>query len=629
MSKQQLNLLKIKKIGSKWLILGLLFSILFLGLGLPSHVFAQSKKPFTESNLDAYPGVKERIEALRQAHPNWNFTIFYTDLDWNTVLENETTRHHGRSLVPNTKTGEWLCPICQDPWDTGKWYCASDIAVAYYMDPRNFLNEDKVFMFEDLSYSEGGQTIEGVQRIIAKAPYLDAQMIMNAAKEVKISPYHLASRIVQEQGNRQEPGVMISGTYPGYEGYYNYLNVNASGNGEADVIQNGLQYAKDHGWDTPEKSIVGGANFIAEKWIAVGQSSLYLQKFDVVEQGGLYSHQYQQNIQAPESECSSIKKSYLELGGFDNNSGMKLNFVIPVYRNMPAEPARYPQSDGQATVDDIVTQDVEVTGNSVAVRKERSTDAEVLGTLNAGDKILRIQKGNKEVNGYIWDKVVLADGRKGFIAGNYVKQVGVISNCNEQVRLTGSSVRLRNGPGTDGTTSVKSLAKGTIVTRIEKGKYDNLNGYNWHRIRLSDGTMGYVASNYLEIAEAYNAEKVNIEGNYFIAEPKVTVEIIKKTYSNAVIKNAKGEVVNSGNVGTNYTVTIDGKTYPVAKLGDVNGDGEITPADATVLLRGYLDLIQMTVAERIAADVSRDDFMIPADATMILRAYLELENISI
>ncbi len=615
--------------GRKWLILGLLFTILLLSLGLPtSKVFAQSKKPFTESNLDAYPGFREKIEALRQAHPNWNFTIFYTDLDWNTVIENETTKRHGRSLVPNTKTGEWLCPVCQDPWDTGKWYCASDIAVAYYMDPRNFLNEDKVFMFEDLSYNEAGQTIEGVKRIIARAPYLDAQMIMDAAREAQISPYHLASRIVQEQGNRQEPGVMIAGTYPGYEGFYNYLNVNASGNGEAEVIRNGLQYAKDQGWDTPQKSIVGGAQFIAKKWIAVGQSSLYLQKFDVVEQGGLYSHQYQQNIQAPESECSSIKKSYLELGGFDSNSGMKLNFVIPVYRNMPASPARYPQSDGTAQVDDIVTQDVEVTGSGVQVRAERSTEAEVIAKLNTGDKILRIQKGNKEVNGYTWDKVVIADGRKGYIAGNYVKQIGVISNCNEQVQLTGSSVRLRNGPGTDGTTSVKSLAKGTVATRVEKGKYDNLNGYNWHRIRLSDGTMGYVASNYLEVTETYTGEKIAIEGDCLTVEPRVNVSVIRRSHSDAVVKNVNGEVV-TGEIATGYTVTFGGKTYTIAKLGDVNGDGGVTPADATVLLRGYLELNNLSTAERIAADVNRDGNMIPADATIILRAYLELVNIGI
>ena len=615
--------------GRKWLILGLLLAILLLNLGLPtSKVFAQSKKPFTESNLDAYPGFREKIEALRQAHPNWNFTIFYTDLDWNTVIENETTKRHGRSLVPNTKTGEWLCPVCQDPWDTGKWYCASDIAVAYYMDPRNFLNEDKVFMFEDLSYNEAGQTIEGVKRIIARAPYLDAQMIMDAAREAQISPYHLASRIVQEQGNRQEPGVMIAGTYPGYEGFYNYLNVNASGNGEAEVIRNGLQYAKDQGWDTPQKSIVGGAQFIAKKWIAVGQSSLYLQKFDVVEQGGLYSHQYQQNIQAPESECSSIKKSYLELGGFDSNSGMKLNFVIPVYRNMPASPARYPQSDGTAQVDDIVTQDVEVTGSGVQVRAERSTEAEVIARLNTGDKILRIQKGNKEVSGYTWDKVVLADGRKGYIAGNYVKEIGIISNCNEQVQLTGSSVRLRNGPGTDGTTSVKSLAKGTVATRIEKGKYDNLNGYNWHRIRLSDGTMGYVASNYLEVTETYTGEKIAIEGDCLTVEPRVNVSVIRRSHSDAVVKNVNGEVV-TGEIATGYTVTFGGKTYTIAKLGDVNGDGGVTPADATVLLRGYLELNNLSTAERIAADVNRDGNMIPADATIILRAYLELVNIGI
>ena len=572
--------------GRKWLILGLLFTILLLNLGLPtSKVFAQSKKPFTESNLDAYPGFREKIEALRQAHPNWNFTIFYTDLDWNTVIENETTKRHGRSLVPNTKTGEWLCPVCQDPWDTGKWYCASDIAVAYYMDPRNFLNEDKVFMFEDLSYNEAGQTIEGVKRIIA-------------------------------------------GTYPGYEGFYNYLNVNASGNGEAEVIRNGLQYAKDQGWDTPQKSIVGGAQFIAKKWIAVGQSSLYLQKFDVVEQGGLYSHQYQQNIQAPESECSSIKKSYLELGGFDSNSGMKLNFVIPVYRNMPASPARYPQSDGTAQVDDIVTQDVEVTGSGVQVRAERSTEAEVIAKLNTGDKILRIQKGNKEVNGYTWDKVVIADGRKGYIAGNYVKQIGVISNCNEQVQLTGSSVRLRNGPGTDGTTSVKSLAKGTVATRVEKGKYDNLNGYNWHRIRLSDGTMGYVASNYLEVTETYTGEKIRKDGNNILCEPNVTVEIIKKSYSNAVVKNMNGEVVTGG-IATGYTVEIDGRTYTIVKRGDADGDGGITASDY-VLVKNYLRKKEkLSDVEKIGADADGDGEISAGDYVLIRNFLREKENINV
>ena len=353
-----------------------------------------------------------------------------------------------------------------------------------------------------------------------------------------------------------------------------------------------------------------------------------MQKFDVVEQGGLYSHQYQQNIQAPESECSSIKKSYLELGGFDSNSGMKLNFVIPVYRNMPASPARYPQSDGTAQVDDIVTQDVEVTGSGVQVRAERSTEAEVIAKLNTGDKILRIQKGNKEVSGYTWDKVVLADGRKGYIAGNYVKEIGIISNCNEQVQLTGSSVRLRNGPGTDGTTSVKSLAKGTVATRIEKGKYDNLNGYNWHRIRLSDGTMGYVASNYLEVTETYTGEKIAIEGDCLTVEPRVNVSVIRRSHSDAVVKNVNGEVV-TGEIATGYTVTFGGKTYTIAKLGDVNGDGGVTPADATVLLRGYLELNNLSTAERIAADVNRDGNMIPADATIILRAYLELVNIGI
>ena len=48
-----------------------------------------------------------------------------------------------------------------------------------------------------------------------------------------------------------------------------------------------------------------------------------------------------------------------------------------------------------------------------------------------------------------------------------------------------------------------------------------------------------------------------------------------------------------------------------------------------MLLRGYLELNNLSTAERIAADVNRDGNMIPADATIILRAYLELVNIGI
>lgn len=50
--------------------------------------------------------------------------------------------------------------------------------------------------------------------------YVD--IIMNAAVQSGVNPYILASMIIQEQGS-QGTGRSISGTVPGYQGYYNFL----------------------------------------------------------------------------------------------------------------------------------------------------------------------------------------------------------------------------------------------------------------------------------------------------------------------------------------------------------------------------------------------------------------------
>ena len=185
---------------------------------------AQYKEPESKTTkLSNYPGYTELINNLKEQHPTWTFTIFFTGLDWNQVLKNETTEEHARNLVPATRTGEWLCAYCEankKTYDEGRWKGASETAVAYYMDPRNFLYEDYIFQFEELGYNEDLHTINGVNTILANCQYLQgnkieymttegkkatinksyAQVLMEAGKKYNISPYHLASRIVQEQG---------------------------------------------------------------------------------------------------------------------------------------------------------------------------------------------------------------------------------------------------------------------------------------------------------------------------------------------------------------------------------------------------------------------------------------------
>lgn len=142
-----------------------------------------------------------------------------------------------------------------------------------------------------------------------------------------VSPYHLASRVLQEQGTRGDSG-LISGAY----GAYNYFNVKASGATDAEILANGIAYAQSQGWVTRYASILGGAQVVGSNYISKGQDSLYLQKFDVdASHYGLYAHQYMQNIQAPMTESVSVRRAYSNAGALDNN----YVFKIPVYLNMP------------------------------------------------------------------------------------------------------------------------------------------------------------------------------------------------------------------------------------------------------------------------------------------------------
>lgn len=167
------------------------------------------------------------------------------------------------------------------------WYAASRSDDCYYVDPRNFLTESRVFMFEILSYSSMTHTEGGVDAILAgsfmareKVDGGDksfAQVIMEAGKTYNISPYYLASRILQETGYTRSSLVKgdYDGVYDQFDGYYNFFNYGAGG---TDVVYNGLNYAYNKGWNSEEKAIFGGTSLIGTSYINVGQDTGYFQK---------------------------------------------------------------------------------------------------------------------------------------------------------------------------------------------------------------------------------------------------------------------------------------------------------------------------------------------------------------
>lgn len=526
-------------------------------------------------------------------------------MDWSEVIIAESTGYHGRNVVPSTRADAWKCACNKTVEDV--WKCASTAAVAYYMDPRNSLNENYIFQFEQLTYDEKNQTKEGVELILkpcnytqGKVTYYDSKgnkktldktyvdVIMEASKEYNISPYHLASRIRQEQG-AGNAGSMISGTWTGgdgnYKGLYNFFNICAYGK---NIVQNGLKYAKSQGWTDPEKSIKGGAKILASGYISIGQDTLYLEKFDVINGGdGYYSHQYMTNVSASRTEGYTIRNTYTDMGLLSSES--KIKFKIPVYKNMPEQICPQPRTEKP------VTQDVEITENKVRVRKGKGTNYDIVTTLNKGTKILRIELDNSKTGGYYWDKVVLADGTKGYAARTYLKQIDLQSNCNEQY-ITTRYTDFRNGPGTSKTTVLKVLSAGQIVTIVEKDKYKSLDGNDWCRIKLSDGTYGYVTSNSFEAYDPTKVDQLRI-----ICTDGLTVRKSPSTSSSALASLYKGAIVtrterNVKSTNKNYIwdkiITSSGITGYIATRDIKNNEdwaeviGSNNPTDTTTEIKG-------------------------------------------
>ena len=307
---------------------------------------------FYENTLSRFPeSYYSGLILLHAQHPQYIFTPYNTGLDFEEVVKVEDTG--GRSLATNRYNPTYVKPDSKI-YDAPDWMAVKPDVIRYYLDPRNFLSIERVFMFERQSYNPEYHTKEGVSSMI-KGTFMDtgdfnyADAILNAAKTSGVSPYLLASRILTEMGSNGQ-SKLAQGTVEGYEGYYNFYNIGSYGStGDGGPVLNGAKYSrwgyepdkqeltdKERSfllpWDSRDKAITGGALWIASGYINNGQDTLYFQKFDVVDNGtALYDHQYAGNIMMAYSEGYRYYKSYLSTDQLGNT----FEFIIPVYDNMP------------------------------------------------------------------------------------------------------------------------------------------------------------------------------------------------------------------------------------------------------------------------------------------------------
>lgn len=526
---------------------------------------------------------KEELRVLHTEHPNWIFEALHTELDWTEAVDAES--EVGKNLIQNHVISSWKSmeegayDWNSNTWvvfDGSDWVSASRELIAYYMDPRNFLDDVNVFQFETLSYDNSYQTIEGVQNILNNTfmdgAYTDtdgwagtyAEAFIYAAEQSGVSPYHLAARALQELGTGGSASV--SGTVDGYEGYFNFYNIGATSS--SNPVRNGLAFAQQYNddyflpWNAKWKAISGGAIYLGRRYINVGQDTLYLQKFNV-QGNNPYTHQYMTNVQAPSSEAKKMAIAYGDM------TDLGIVFKIPVYDNMPAQASQLPTGTGGSVT---ALSSLEVKGYFLTPTFSRSiTEYDLVLSEPVTD--ISVTAEPADSNSDIWG------------VGNYT--------LTEGLNVITVTVTAQNGSSTTYTINVVAPA----------------------------GPSTYNGGNYTVTAGDYLFMDVQMQDSVstilYGIEPGTTAEaavsVMKTTNCGVRIVNADRSE-NSGLVATGnwlqFTANVDGgviREIPIVIYGDINGDGEINGKDMLYLQRHILGISTLSGAYAEAADINWDD----------------------
>ncbi len=308
-----------------------------------------------DEQLSLFPkSYRSYLKDLNKEYPNWVFIPEAVPLNFTDSVALQDNLFY--KLV-QSKYNSWrsLRKGCYD-WsggkfietDSGGWYGASREVIAYYMDPRNFLNTNDIYVFMPQSYDSETQTLSSVEKLV-DGSFLDAkitdkndeyynkryaEVILVAAEKSSVNPMVLAATILQEQG--VNGSTLSKGTTYNKTTVYNFFNFGASGSNASAVLLSGKKYAYEKGWSTPSKSIIGGAVNYAVNYINRGQNTYFYKNYNVIHPNEI-SHQYAQNVADSVNSAKFLKNIYRDM------KDSKLYFRIPVFENLPSEVSALPE----------------------------------------------------------------------------------------------------------------------------------------------------------------------------------------------------------------------------------------------------------------------------------------------
>ncbi len=533
---------------------------------------------------------------IHNEHPSWEFVAVDTGLDFYGAVSVQSVV--GKSLIQTSyegykSTSEGSYDYLTDSFkalEAGSWYAADSDVVAYYMDPRNFLNEVNVFMFEKLNYdtSVGEADYTTALNNLLGSSYLKDNVndFLTAGRDYDVNPVYLASLALQEtgyNGSAATSGNEFSytdslGVTRTYSSLYNVYNIGAYTSSNPVIL--GLIFANGgavpgststsygRAWNTLSKSIIGGGEYISAGYISKGQYTTYFKKFNVDPNAYFdTSHQYQTNIQAPVAESSKSYNAYEGSGQL----GMDFTFSIPVYDNMPSE-----------------------------------TNLPGKGNPNnhlASIKINGVDIINFKHDSYVYEVPVSVDSLSASVSAVALNDEAAITGGGE-VTITEDSTQ--------------------VTLKVEAGNGDILD-YTVYLVK-TDGLS-------MSAKDVVNNSDLSTDGSYLNGlSTGNTVENLTETLrkvSNGVnvsVKTISGASKTEGKLGTGDIVTITNGTnsenFSVVINGDSDGDGDITILDLLKVQKDILNYSKLETYYFKAGDVDNNGVIDILDLLLVQKHIL-------
>lgn len=585
------------------------------------------------------------LSLLQEKYPTWKFTPMNIKFNWERILDEQSKT--GRSLIQASNSNFAQRSYAADAYDyatdTWKihdgttWVMANRQTIGYYMDPRNWLSENHIFMFENLKYNPNVHNRSGVASILANSfmadgletfsyqkldanysvvrdsngnPVMESKThvdaFMEAATRTGVSPYHLAARSRHEIGATKSESV--TGTFVDpfgtldLTGLYNYYNIGANQQAGSSInVRHGLEYAL-YGpgrkpeqtatddrylipWNNPWKSIVGGAIFIGSSYINHNQHTVYLQKFDLDHDPiyGSFWHQYMGDLLAPRKDGNAIYNAYKSMNQLNNS----FEFIIPVIPGLPQTQIPLP-TDARSRNHWLKTMTVDGLTLSPAFDPAKTTYSTTVNHDIASATI-----NGTTVNA---KASIVGAGTYNLAVGNNIIKLTVTAESGEKREYIVTIAR-KAADGSlppDTTTPQNPIPSLTFSQQTLKVSGNTITGVNpaqsLNQVSSFVSNLGVPAGYQVQVLDASGNTQQNLIG---------TGNTVQVFYGSELIQ-----------------------TYTVVMYGDTNGDGRISSADLNQAFNHVLRKSTLTGVYASAVDVDKNGRASSADLNQIFNHIL-------